>query len=849
MRRRFERSTRTFSIFCAAVIAFLSISTARASNPTSATLAPTSGTAATWAGTGVGPTQPGGEAGVDACVEGVNCDTFTFTLSGTTSDWAGKQVHVHIGWLVPVTDYDLYVYKDSLSGPEVGVSANGAPDTVEDVTFDPTLTGAGVYVVHVIYFTAAAADQYSGTATVQTAPPPAQPPVPSTATPPTYTVFKDPQGRGADEPSIGVSWVTGAVMFLVDTFDPVKITFNDKTSPATATWETKPNPINQPSSLDPILYTDKDTGRTFSSQLAVKTSFMAYSDDDGDTWNLSQGSGVAAGVDHQTVGGGPFAPINGISPALSSYPHAVYYASQDDALAEASVSLDGGVTFGPSIPMYNLTACVGIHGHVKVAPDGTAYIPNKNCGGQAAVVASEDNGLTWTVKPVPGSSAGESDPSVGIGSDGTVYIGFTGADGRAMAAVSSDKGATWTQPYDVGYYQSIKNSVFPAVVAGDGDRATFYFLGTSTPGGNAYNNDKTFAGAWYPYFATTYDRGKTWVTVNTTPNDPVQRGPICTLGLTCSGGTRNLLDFNDIAVDKQGRVIASLADGCVSAGCIAGDANHDGIVDGNDGDYSNAAAIIRLNTGLGLFHAFDPPPPPPAATTIEDNDPRLEYSGGWHDVSSSSASAGHFSLDMANSPQHYMKLTVNVTGSGGVLTYNYATSPKGGSAEMFVDGASLGAVNFKGSNGTSQAPAFGSSVRAVLTSGTHTFELRNINGPVYLDKFTLENSSSNSTTSAGPGTTTSSSGTVSLAGLLQSVNVPAGAQSISIATETTAGLPLQIILLDPKGLTLATSNVSPNGIATIDARVSGGGTYKIKTVNLGIGPIQVSTLVTPRVSR
>jgi len=851
MKTTSKRSFETrwpLSILWVLTITFLSVSIARAANPANATLAPAAGAAITWAGTAVGPTQPGGAAGVDLCVEGVNCETFTLTLSGATSDWAGKQVHVNIGWLVPVSDYDLYIYKDSLSGREVGVSANGAPSTGEDVTFDPTLTGAGVYVVHVIYFTAAAADQYKGTATVLTAPPPAQPPAQSAAVAPTYTVFKDPQGRGADEPSIGVSWVTGAVMFLVDTFNPVKVTFNDKTSPATATWETKANPINQPTSLDPILYTDRETGRTFSSQLAVKTSFMAYSDDDGDTWNLSQGSGVAAGVDHQTVGGGPFVPINGINPALSAYPHAVYYASQDIALAEASVSFDGGVTFGPSIPMYNLTACGGIHGHVKVAPDGTAYIPNKDCGGQAAVVVSEDNGLTWTVKPVPGSTAGQSDPSVGIGSDGTLYIGYTGADGRAMAAVSRDKGSTWTQPYDVGYYQGTQNSVFPAVVAGDGDRAAFYFLGTSTPGGNAYNNDKTFTGAWYAYIATTYDRGQSWVTVNATPNDPVQRGPICTQGTTCSGGTRNLLDFNDIAVDKQGRVLASLADGCTSAGCIAGDANGDGKVDGNDGDYSNAAAIIRLNTGLGLFHAYDPPPPP-TSTTIEDNDPRIEYSGGWHDISSSSASAGHFSLDMANSPQHYMKLTVNVNGTGGVLTYNYATSPKGGTAEMFVDGASIGTVNFAGSNGSSQAPAFGPSVRAVLKSGTHIFELRNINGPVYLDKFVLESSSSNSAPASGPGTTSSSSGTVSLAGLLQSISVPAGTQSISVATETTAGVPFQIFLIDPKGLTLATANVTANGIATLDQPVTGGGTYKIKTVNLGLGPIQVSTLVTPRVAR
>jgi hypothetical protein len=63
--------------------------------------------------------------------------------------------------------------------------------------------------------------------------------------------------------------------------------------------------------------------------------------------------------------------------------------------------------------MWNLTQCNGLHGHIKVAPDGTVYVPNKNCGGQQAVAVSEDNGLTWNIRKVPGSSGGTTDPSVG----------------------------------------------------------------------------------------------------------------------------------------------------------------------------------------------------------------------------------------------------------------------------------------------------------------------------------------------------------------------------------------------------------------------------------------------------
>ena len=59
-------------------------------------------------------------------------------------------------------------------------------------------------------------------------------------------------------------------------------------------------------SFDPILYTDQSLGRTYVSQLLPTTfSLMAYTDDDGATWHPSQGAGIASGVDHQTVGGGP----------------------------------------------------------------------------------------------------------------------------------------------------------------------------------------------------------------------------------------------------------------------------------------------------------------------------------------------------------------------------------------------------------------------------------------------------------------------------------------------------------------------------------------------------------------
>ena len=215
---------------------------------------------------------------------------------------------------------------------------------------------------------------------------------------------------------------------------------------------------------------------------------------DGDIWTPSNGAGIASGVDHQTVGGGPYHfPL--ILPG-----HAVYYCSQALVDANCARSDDGGITYGPSVVIYT-SQCGTLHGHVKVAPDGTVYVPNKGCAGEQAVVASEDNGLTWQVRKIPASAAGGSDPSVGIGSGGRLYFGYADGDSTAAISVSNDRGLTWSAPLDVGAAFGINNVVFPSeVVAGDNDRAAFAFLGTPTAGGL---QGPRFTGVWHLYVATT----------------------------------------------------------------------------------------------------------------------------------------------------------------------------------------------------------------------------------------------------------------------------------------------------------------------------------------------------------
>src|SRR5258708_25067708 len=168
-------------------------------------------------------------------------------------------------------------------------------------------------------------------------------------------------------------------------------------------------------SLDPILFTDQRTGRTFVSQLNSEgagpaliglNSLLAYSDDDGATWTPAQVNPPDGSNDHQTVGAGPYPSSVPLGNDINKG-DAVYYCGQSGnvlvatSAAFCSRSDDGGLNFGKSVPIYaGATGGTGpqcsqmIHGHVKVAPDGTVYVPNAQCGGQQGAAGSNQARLS-----------------------------------------------------------------------------------------------------------------------------------------------------------------------------------------------------------------------------------------------------------------------------------------------------------------------------------------------------------------------------------------------------------------------------------------------------------------------
>jgi photosystem II stability/assembly factor-like uncharacterized protein len=567
--------------------------------------------------------------GVPTCSAQLPCNDFLLDVNVPAGYDDQHYVKVQVNWTNPAAQFDLFVYT---------VNANNSIGKLQAANFfavNPDVVTisavSGRYLLRVSP-TIPEGDSFTGKVTLD---PKGAAAVQGGISTPTFQNFAAPTGMGnsAGEPSIGVTlagpgYPQGRAMFQSNT-QLLRVTFNDSASPATALWEDKSAP-NAVTSLDPILFTDRQTGRTITSQLAGACSLAAYTDNaspfnDGDQWVPGQGCGVPAGVDHQTFGGGPLhAPV----PTAAGYPNGVYYCSQyGTQAASCALSLDGGLTFGPAIPIFTVS-CFGIHGHVKVAPDGTVYVPDSDCssaGAQTignfptatarqALVFSEDNGLTWSqpqLIPDSNPAPGIVDPSIGIGSKGTIYYGYANSNGAPSIVVGhldkTNHKIVWSPSQDVGTPYGIKNATFPAVVAGDDDRAAFAFLGTPTGG---YYQDQTiptsgagFQGVWHVYVAITYNGGQTWTTIDATPNDPVQRGSICNSGTVICSRTpndRNLLDFIDATIDRQGRVLVAYADGCTSPTCI-----NAGPTDYRKNDYVRKGTIARLTTGKGLLAEFD----------------------------------------------------------------------------------------------------------------------------------------------------------------------------------------------------------------------------------------------------
>jgi fibronectin type 3 domain-containing protein len=405
----------------------------------------------------------------------------------------------------------------------------------------------------------------------------------------------------AGEPSVGVSWPTGSGFYMSGT-NVYKLGF--AANGTTTYTDASPNFGITPN-LDPILSTDPVSGTTIAGGDTGACSAMYRSADDGASWDATLPCSIT--TDHPTVGWAPSATTPGSR---------IWYYCQQQSLQACATSTDDGQTWLPGVPVWTLD-CEHYHGHIRGSADGTTYLPSHTCfdaNGDIRVggLRTTDDGASWSPYTIPTAvePAAGFDPAVATTPDNTLYEAWNQADDyHPVIAVSKDHGTTWGSTIDLAGTTSpaIVASTFPTLVAGDNGRVAYSFLGTAegTPGANPFT--KGFHGVWYLYTSFTYDGGKTWKTVRAT-DTPVQRGEIDSGGTTTTG-QRNLLDFMDSSLTKDGRVVVGFADGCL-ADCETAATQTAG-----ETASTHAWATVAYQTeGLGLFAAYDgsgttPPPP------------------------------------------------------------------------------------------------------------------------------------------------------------------------------------------------------------------------------------------------
>ena len=545
------------------------------------------------------------------------------------------------------SDYDLYIYKTPRAdcsptdctvtdGTQAANAQSASSNNPEVASFNPLADGSQTFTVVVVPYTPTGE---TVTVTIELLPGSTGctncssfgGPDPTTPGVPRYQNFYAPSGSSAQsspqgEFNIGFDPITKRIMTMnigpIWRLTPGEVQIPAKAECCEALWEDKSNPATN-TGLDPILFTDQKTGRTFASNFTGgANAIYGFTDaaapfNDGDQWVPVGASPPNGGADHETLGSGPYpAALSALGTPVNQG-EAVYYCSQDvvgPASCQRSDTL--GASYGPGVLAYNgtTTACGGLHGHVHVAPDGTVWLPVNQCGGKQGGAVSTTAGATWTEFIVTGggssavSQSNGADPSVALDSASTAYYCYVnneanGTEGHVHVRVSKNGGQSWIRDFDVGASHGIVNAALTEAVGGSAGRAACGFVGTNVAGD--YQSG-SFIGKWYAFIATTYDEGRTWVTVNATPNDPVQSMiGIWQQGGSGQNGDRNLLDFNEITVDNKGRVLYGYSDGCTSGPCIAGTAPNDGNA------YMRVARQFGGNSIFSQFDITEPTAPKP----------------------------------------------------------------------------------------------------------------------------------------------------------------------------------------------------------------------------------------------
>lgn len=421
-------------------------------------------------------------------------------------------------------------------------------------------------------------------------------------------------GETGKEPSIGIT-SSGCIFFIAMEKVMRSCDYGEA-------WEETQDPIQcSPTTSDPYGWVDPITDRIFNVQMiGLETSWICWSDDDGQSWlGNPHDSGTTPINDHIKLASGPWTSAGyGVIGQFTSgpiYETAVYYCYNKLAGIFCFTSFDGGASFEAGGQIVGLaTTNGGLHGAISTAPDGTVYVTPRV--ETPSVIVSKDNGFTWferTMGEDVGTPYPRKNSEISTDTASNAYHVWTGGDEGVYMSRSTDSGETWEQESIRISPVEVISSVFPQTDAGDPGRIAITYLGSensemlnqSDIDGNPWDGNAHYApnNATYHLYITyslnALDDEPVFHTYRVT-DDPVQVGSICLNSGDCrdiGGSNRNLLDFNDLHIDREGRVYVAFADGC-TGDCATN--NNSTAADSRDG----RGSVYYLANGPSLIEAY-----------------------------------------------------------------------------------------------------------------------------------------------------------------------------------------------------------------------------------------------------
>lgn len=401
-------------------------------------------------------------------------------------------------------------------------------------------------------------------------------------------IFSD-VGETGKEPSIGIT--SSGCMFFIAMEKPMRSCDYGES------WTNVADITQAPFTSDPYGWVDLETNRVFNiHMMGLESTWIGWSDNEGQSWlGNPHDSGTTPLNDHIKLATGPwvdegfYGPIGQLNP---TYDTAVYFCFNKLVGISCFTSFDGGATFEVGGNIVGLASTNGgLHGAITTAPDGTVYLTPRV--ETPTLIFSKDNGLIWEEREM-GTDVGTPNPrknsEVATDSESNAYHIWTGSDQGIYMSRSIDSGESWdAQSIRISPVEVI-STAFPQTDAGDPGRIAVTYLGSENKscGSNITSNPCTIPENWtgnahnapnevhyhlyVTYSLNALDENPIFHTRRLT-DDPVQIGSICLNSGDCNsdqgGSNRNLLDFNDLTIDLEGRVYIAFADGCTGT-CASG---------------------------------------------------------------------------------------------------------------------------------------------------------------------------------------------------------------------------------------------------------------------------------------